>query len=112
MATTNKLTPRLKTVKVPGADWISLDIGLWPGATGHNQLTAMAYHQADGWRPPVASLAEWESVLSEVRNLWASFSCPRCDGRGCDSCANSGWKDYVRWRDGGEKLNSDNYPVF
>src|SRR5438309_424971 len=110
MATTNKLTPRLDTVKVPGASWISLDIGLWPGSAGRH-LTIMAYFQGRRWNPAAAPLESWEVAITEMRRLWGTHACLQCAGAGCGVCGNVGWSEYLRWHAGGEQRDTENYPI-
>ncbi len=113
MPTTNKLTPRLETVSagdLPGAEWVSIDIGIWPGESGRH-LTMMVYHQGRGWRPAVGKLKAWEAVLVKERELWERHACARCRGQGCAACGETGWARFAEWKAHGGKRDADNYPV-
>jgi hypothetical protein len=113
--TTNKLTPRLETIKVSEALWISIDIGIWPGESGQH-LTLMAYHQftPGQWRPAVGRLDAWEATYAAMKRLWDKYICILCKGASgspCPHCNSTGWKDWNRWMAKGGQLNTDNYPV-
>ena len=113
---TNKLTPRLETVKVPEATWISIDIGVWPGSVGEH-LSLMAYYQftPGQWRPAAGRLDAWEATVAAMIQLWAKHACPKCNGlptSDCPACDSVGWKDWKRWKLNGGKLDANNYPVF
>jgi hypothetical protein len=114
---TNKLTPRLETIAVPEAPWISIDIGIWPGAGPGPHLTMMAYyHLKPGqWRPPAARGDAWEAVGRMMRRLWTRHACPTChgrDGTSCARCDSIGWRRWKRWTAAGKKLDAKGYPVF
>ncbi len=111
---TNRLTPRLKTVRPSEIDWISIDIGLWPGERGGKHLTMMVYHQGipGRWRPVAGRLDAWERAGAYMRDLWSKYACEPCSGDGCTACGNVGWRDFVRWCDGGELRDKDNFAVF
>lgn len=113
---TNKLKPRVETIKVPEASWISIDIGIWPGA-GDKHLTLMAYYQftPGQWRPPAGPLDAWEATAVAMKRLWENHACPRCRLSAtvqCLDCDSTGWKEWKRWKSNGSKLDTENYPLF
>ena len=112
--TTNRVTPRLKTIRVPDANWISLDIGIWPNP-GYPHMTIMAYYQftPGQWRPPAATIDLWDKALAAMKDLWAEFECQcgeQC--KACSACGGTNWKDYARWKEAGGRMNAEGYPVF
>lgn len=109
----NKLRPRFETVKVTGAEWISIDIGLWTGKKGFNTMSLMIYNQGPPgrWYPPVISFEELENVSHNAKQLWNKHVCHGCNGRGCTDCGQTGWGDYTRWEGQGKKIDSENFAV-
>ncbi|HET6464938.1 MAG TPA: hypothetical protein VFH55_04935 [Nitrospiria bacterium] len=109
----NKLTPRFETAKVAGADWISIDIGLWNGKKSFNTMSLMIYNQGPPgrWFPPVVSSEELENVSQCAKQLWNKYACHGCSGMGCADCGKTGWKEYMLWEGEGRKINSENFAV-
>jgi hypothetical protein len=106
----NRVTPRLRTVRVAKAKWIWIDIGIYEKPSPH--LTMMAYHQSKKrWLPAVAPMDEWKAVVQTMRKLWHEFSCEHCSTK-CSKCRNTNWKGYARWKVAGSKVDGENYPVF
>lgn len=101
---TNKLTPRLETVKVLEAKLISIDNGIWPGDAGKH-LTMMAYFQfkPGQWRPPAGfwrpgrQRGSHEALMGKV----CSHCCGRTTTSRCLECEGTVWKDWKTWKSKG-----------
>ena len=108
-----RVTPRLYTDKVPGADWLSIDVGLWPEDRRPHQdhLTVMVYFQCDKWLPPAGPLSAWQAVATEIDRLWRIYSCQHTDPASCATCQGTDWKDYALWKTNGGRVDGGNYPV-
>jgi len=113
----NQLTPRLNTLRVPEASWVSIEIGISRGEIGEH-LALLVRHEFSPWqsRPVAGRLDVWEAGLVVMRKLWEQYACPRCKGgrvtSDCPDCEDTGWKDWVRWNSGGRRLSEGNLPVF
>ena len=109
----NKLTPRFKTITVDDVNWVSIEIGLWVGKRGRNNICLMLYYQGQPgrWYPPVMVIEELPILSKAANTLWNKYACPGCRGKGCSDCGNSGWKDYLLWESQGKKTDAENFPI-
>jgi hypothetical protein len=114
-----KLTPCLQTVpkgEMPGAYWLSIDIGIWHDASRPPHLSVMVYYDQSGKSkyPAAGRLDAWETVHSRIRELWKRHACEKCDGKegGCADCGHTGWGRCLKWLECGGQMDGERHPVF
>ena len=102
-------------------EWPRTDVGLHPVNDIYNgMLVTFSYNEGRYLHPPHMQLVTLRAVMSTVQKAWAAFACgcrdatpTCCDREGCydcflldcSDCEGTGWKQYVRWKAGGSKVD-------